>query len=65
MKNSVNIYKLIVEADTPASLLSAMADRLVPISFEYKEEEDEAKVKKHYGYYFKKHQFLIEKNNGK
>lgn len=65
VKNSVNIYKLIVEADTPASLLSAMADRLVPISFEYKEEEDEAKVKKHYGYYFKKHQFLIEKNNGK
>lgn len=69
VKNSVNIYKLIVEADTPASLLSAMADRLVSISLEYdgKGTEDEAKadVKKHYGYYFMKYQFLIEKNNGK
>lgn len=63
VKNSMNIYKLIVEADTPASLLSAMADRLVPISLEYKEEKDKTEVKKHYGHYFGKHKFLIEKKN--
>ena len=63
VKNSMNIYKLIVEADTPASLLSAMADRLVPISLECKEEKDNTEVQRHYSYYFKKHKFLIEKKN--
>ena len=32
-KNSQNIYKLIVDSDTPISLLSILADKLNPISF--------------------------------
>lgn len=31
--NSLNIYKLISEADTPSSLLSILADKLAPVSY--------------------------------
>ena len=30
--NSLNIYKLIADSDTPVSLLSTLADRLSPLS---------------------------------
>ncbi len=35
--NSLNIYRCIVEADTPASLLSTLADKINPISYDKKD----------------------------
>jgi hypothetical protein len=32
MKNSLNIYKVIADSDTPVSLLSTLADKLTPLS---------------------------------
>jgi hypothetical protein len=32
MKNSLNIYKVIADCDTPVSLLSTLADKLTPLS---------------------------------
>ena len=41
--NSLNIYKLISDSDTPAALLSILADKLVPLS-EY--DIDDKRIKK-------------------
>lgn len=65
IKNSFNIYKLITESDSPTSLLSALSDKLNPLSLK----KIKAKKEKidtfnsdnifiNYLYYFEKHKFL-------
>ena len=43
--NSMNIYKLISEVDTPSSLLSALADKLSPVTYDLDEIGD---IDEHY-----------------
>lgn len=66
-KNSLNIYKLISEADHPVRLLSTMADRLTPLTtgeisdkkgqadFDAKEDDG---IYKNYMHFFKLYSFL-------
>ena len=72
--NSLNIYKLIVDSDTPISLLSTLADKLDPLSRkdifdrEYQEVYDKAidmdkpegDLHKYYLYFFKINHFYNE-----
>ncbi len=68
--NSLNIYKLITHSDTPTSVLSALADALIPLSkndiFDSSitgrkiDEEDENKVFKNYIHFFKVKNFYAE-----
>ncbi len=74
-KNSFNIYKYIVDADSPVSLLSSLSDILEPLNYNVdivdskinkkdKIDETEDKVYQNYLHYFKKNKFL-ERNNEK
>lgn len=65
--NSLNIYKLIVDSDTPMSLLSILADKLSPlsrvqVSNKLVQEIDKGviKDKKNYLYFFKNNNFYTE-----
>lgn len=67
--NSMNIYRCISQADSPASLLSILADKLrplnmnkIPINIEdvdLDRDVDDDGVHKHYLHYFKENNFLI------
>ena len=72
-KNSLNIYKLISDSDTPMSLLSSLADLLNPLSYDdiwdkvynsidegTEDEYDDSNIYKNYIYYFKNHSFYTE-----
>lgn len=71
IKNSFNIYKIISEADSPVSLLSALSDRLNPLlSSDIKaktdtlnDPADEDGIYQNYLHYFKTNKFMTEKNN--
>ena len=59
--NEGNIYKLITDSDTPLSLLSAMEDRLSPISVGEDVGDIDCKVDgvyRHYLHFFAKYNFL-------
>ena len=72
--NSLNIYRIISDSDTPISLLSILADRLSPLTYDdiydsvYKGiddgtvdlEEDEDNVYKNYLHFFNVNKFYIE-----
>ncbi|MCX8518698.1 MAG: DUF262 domain-containing protein [Methylophilaceae bacterium] len=64
VKNSFNIYKIITEADSPVSLLSALSDRLNPLpSTEIKAKKGslnnkEGGIYQNYLYYFKEKNFM-------
>lgn len=69
--NSLNIYKLIADSDTPISLLSILADKLNPLSFgniadEKRREEasisqiDNEDTYMNYLYFFKEHKFYTK-----
>ena len=67
--NSFNIYKLISHSDSPPSLLSALADTISPITFneettkKINDKPDNDGVFADYLYYFKKFNFITDKNN--
>ncbi len=66
--NSFNIYKAITEADSPVSLLSALSDRVNPLSSDNvvskkdNIEEKENDVYQNYLYYFKLNKFFDNEN---
>ena len=67
--NSFNIYKIITEADSPVSLLSALSDRMNPLpnsSIAAKkdniEEQDEDGIYQNYLHYFKVNKFMGDEN---
>ena len=71
--NALNIYKLIADSDTPISLLSMLADRLSPLSYDsvndgvkkgldegtYKDKDEEG-IFKNYLHFFKVNTFYID-----
>ncbi len=64
ISNGFNIYKVIVESDSPSILLSKLADLLHPLRTESikadkqgVDDTDERAVHQNYLYYFKKHKF--------
>lgn len=67
--NSFNIYKLISHSDSPPSLLSALADTISPITLneettkKINDKPDNDGVFADYLYYFKKFNFITDKNN--
>lgn len=69
VKNSFNIYKLISHSDSPSSLLGALADTINPITLneettkKINDEPDNDGVFADYLYYFKKFNFITDKNN--
>ena len=71
IKNSFNIYKIITEADSPVSLLSALSDRITPLlSTDIKAKKDNLNdpadkdgIYQNYLHYFKTNKFMTEKNN--
>ena len=71
--NSVNIYKLISDSDTPVSLLSALSDLLNPLSYNdiydkvyndidngQEDDRDENGIYKNYIHFFKVNTFYTE-----
>lgn len=70
--NSLNIYKLITDSDTPVSLMSALADRLMPLSKHQvnkkitelisagKIDEQEEGIYTHYLHFFKTNTYYTE-----
>lgn len=71
--NSLNIYKQIIESDSPVTLLSSLADKLNPIPYDSildiagddldnntESEIDEDGIHKNYLHYFKLHTFYTE-----
>lgn len=67
--NSFNIYKIITEADSPVSLLSAISDRVNPLPTDdiaakkdNIDEKDEDGVYQNYLYYFKTNKFWENEN---
>lgn len=67
--NSFNIYKIIIEADSPVSLLSALSDRVIPLpSYSIAAKKDNVKdmdedgVYQNYLYYFKENKFWEGEN---
>ncbi|EJW90484.1 hypothetical protein EVA_21408 [gut metagenome] len=70
--NSLNIYKLIADSDTPVSLMSALADRLMPLSKQHvnkkvvevisadKIDEQEEGIYTHYFHFFKTNTYYTE-----
>ena len=67
--NSFNIYKTIIEADSPVSLLSTLSEKVTPlimnnIKAEKKDIEDEKDgIYQNYLYYFKINKFMLEGKN--
>lgn len=66
IRNSFNIYKAIIEADTPSTLLSTLAQKLKPLAKDsIRANQDniemkEGEVYQNYLYYFKENKFLEE-----
>lgn len=67
--NSFNIYKIITEADSPVSLLSALSDRMKPLSIgnivakkDNVDEQDEEGIYQNYLHHFKTYKFLEDEN---
>ena len=66
--NSFNIYKIITEADSPVSLLSALSDRVNPLpigSIMAKKDnvdDHEDGTYQNYLHYFKTNKFLEDEN---
>lgn len=67
--NSFNIYKIITEADSPVSLLSALSDKVNPLPDKYivakkdnMDKPDEDKIYQNYLYFFKAKNFLEGEN---
>ena len=67
--NSFNIYKIITEADSPVSLLSALSDRVNLLSIvsivakkDNVDEQDEVGIYQNYLHYFKTSKFLEGEN---
>ncbi len=60
--NRMNIYRLIVDSDTPLSLISTMEDKLSPIASQIEankiEERDTDGIYTHYIHFFAKYNFL-------
>lgn len=63
--NSFNIYKIIIEADSPVSLSSSLSDRVAPLLItdimgktDNVDEKDEDGIYQNYLYYFDKNKFL-------
>ncbi len=63
--NSFNMYKIITEADSPISLLSALSDRVNPLPIGYivakkdnLDEQDEDGIYQNYLHYFKTNKFV-------
>jgi hypothetical protein len=68
--NSFNIYKIITEADSPVTLLSALSDRVNPLPVGYivaKKENvdtlDRDGIYQNYLHYFKANKFMEDKND--
>ena len=61
--NSLNIYRLIIEADTPSSLLSALADKLDPVTYSAEgiDETDKDDYKEDWAY--KNFRHFFKENN--
>jgi len=69
LKNSLNIYKIITEADSPISLLSALSDRVNPLpsnkiaaKIDNVDEQDEDGIYQNYLHYFKINKFMDGEN---
>ena len=69
VKNSFNIYKIITEADSPVSLLSALSDKMNPLPIgdivakkDNLDKQDEEGIYQNYLHYFKTNKFLEDKN---
>ncbi|MBC3901441.1 MAG: DUF262 domain-containing protein [Acetobacterium sp.] len=65
--NAFNIYKIIIEADSPVSLLSELSDSVNPLNKNIKAKTDnigevENGIHQNYLYYFKEYNFLEDKN---
>ena len=66
--NSFNIYKIIIEANSPVSLLSELSDRVNPLSFDKivakrdNVDEYDDEIYQNYLYYFKTSKFMEDKN---
>lgn len=67
VRNSLNIYKIITEADSPVSLLSALSDKINPLPVgsivgkkDNMDEQDEEGIYLNYLHYFKTNKFLEE-----
>jgi len=66
--NSFNIYKMVVEADSPVSLLGSLSDKLTPLPQDkivppmdnLDKDIDDDGVYQNYLYYFKKYNFIQE-----
>ena len=72
--NALNIYKLIADSDTPVSLLSTLADRLNPLSYDniydsvyhgideetFDKDKDEEGIYKNYLHFFKVNTFYTD-----
>ncbi len=70
IKNDFNIYKLIVDSDSPSNLFSVLSDKLSPISDVFSDnlrkeplesKEKDNKIYSNYHYFFKKYNFLEQK----
>jgi hypothetical protein len=66
--NSFNIYKIITEADSPVSLLSALSDRVnlllingIKAKIDNVDEHDEDGIYQNYLHYFKENKFMEDK----
>lgn len=64
VRNSFNIYKTITEADSPITLLSVLADNILPLpndlvvaNKEDLDETDENKIHLNYLYFLRLHKF--------
>ena len=69
VRNSFNIYSVITEADTPATLLGVLSGEVNPLpendivaKMDGLEEQDDDGVYQNYLYYFKKHKFMVNNN---
>ena len=71
--NSLNLYKIIADSDTPVSLLSLLADKLTPLSNgklhdklkKQSIDEKEGDIHKNFIYFFRENSFYDEQQNGK
>jgi hypothetical protein len=67
--NSFNIYKIITEADSPVSLLSALSDRINPLpvsqiaaKMDNIDEQDDESIYQNYLHWFKVNKFMEGEN---
>ncbi len=64
-KNSFNIYKIIIDSDSPVSLLSVLSDRINPLPYDSIvakkdniDEQDEDSIYQNYLHYFETNKFI-------